>query len=368
MLVTGHTGFKGSWLSLWLADLGAEVRGLSLPPPTTPSLFELARLAERLDHVVGDIRDFETVRGALEAFAPEVVFHLAAQPLVLRSYREPKETFDTNVGGTVNVLEAVRRTPSVAAVVVITSDKCYENREWLYGYREEDPMGGHDPYSASKGATELVVAAYRRSFFAADGLHGGRRVGIASVRAGNVIGGGDFADDRIVPDAVRAVLAKRPLAVRNPRSTRPWQHVLDPLGGYLTLVERLLEDPAGFSEPFNFGPDPTETVDVQRLIERFYAALGKGRFVDASDPKAVHEAKLLHLSCDKAHARLGWRPVFHTEESIERSAAWYRAVVLDGRDARAACRADIQAYERALAAVRGAAAPGARRKTARAKT
>jgi CDP-glucose 4,6-dehydratase len=280
VLVTGHTGFKGAWLSLWLQRLGAEVMGYALPPPTDPSLFELAKLARRLDHVVGDVRDLDALLTAFDRHAPEVVFHLAAQPLVLRSYREPKETFDTNVGGTVNVLEAVRRTPSVKAVVVVTSDKCYENREWVFGYREDDAMGGHDPYSASKGAAELVTAAYRRSFFAPDAST--RVVGLASARAGNVIGGGDFADDRILPDALRAVQAGKPLLVRNPGSTRPWQHVLDPLAGYLLLATRLLDDPGRYAEAFNFGPDLSGVSSVRELVTSFYASLGDGRFVSPS--------------------------------------------------------------------------------------
>ena len=359
VLVTGHTGFKGSWLALWLRDLGANVLGFSLPPPTSPSLFELARLDKTLMHVEGDIRDLEALRRAFVRFEPEVVFHLAAQPLVRRSYREPKETFDTNVGGTVNVLEAVRGCASVAAAVVVTSDKCYENREWLYGYREDDPMGGHDPYSASKGATELVVAAYRRSFFA-EGAQG-RLLGLASARAGNVIGGGDFAEDRIIPDAVRAAQARAPLEVRNPESTRPWQHVLDPLGGYLHLAARLLAEPERYSEAFNFGPDITGVGTVRELVTRFYDELGHGKLVDVSARQKgeAHEARLLRLSCDKAHTRLGWKPAFVTHEAISRAAAWYRTVVFEGGDARAACRRDIRAYEKApvpprvVASIRG---------------
>lgn len=347
VLVTGHTGFKGGWLALWLADIGADVVGYSLAPPTDPSLFEMARLSSCMTHQIGDIRDFAHVLETMQRFKPEVVFHLAAQPLVRRSYREPKETFDTNVGGTTNLLEATRRTTSVRATIVVTSDKCYENREWVFGYRENDAMGGHDPYSASKGAAELVTAAYRRSFGVPQ--EGRRPIGIASARAGNVIGGGDFAEDRILPDAVRAVTARQPLEVRSPNSTRPWQHVLDPLGGYLLLAEKLLADPTRFSDAFNLGFNPGGTAIVGDLVQRFYGELGSGHFVDKSKRQrgAVHEAKLLHLSCEKAQRVLGWRPIFGMDEAVRRTAAWYRDVVLSGKDARRACLKDIRAYERA---------------------
>jgi len=346
VLVTGHTGFKGSWLSLWLTKLGARVAGYALQPPTSPILFELLRLERDVDHTVGDVRDFAALAAAFARVKPEVVFHLAAQPLVRRSYREPRETFDTNVGGTVNVLEAIRQTSSVEAAVIVTSDKCYENREWLLGYRESDPMGGHDPYSASKGAAELVVAAYRSSFFAPGAS--GRPVAVASARAGNVIGGGDFAEDRIIPDAVRAIESEQPLEVRNPGSTRPWQHVLDPLGGYLTLAGRLLREPEGASEAFNFGPELSGVATVRALVDRFHAEMGCGRLRDVSKRQrnAPHEARLLRLSCDKAHHVLGWRPVFTTDEAITHTAAWYRQVLLEGKRAAVACREDILAYER----------------------
>ncbi len=356
VLVTGHTGFKGSWLSLWLAELGAKVLGFALPPPTEPSIFALARLDELLLHVEGDIRDHQALLSVFTRFQPELVLHLAAQPLVRRSYREPKDTFDTNVGGTVNVLEAIRQTPSVTAAVLVTSDKCYENREWTYGYREEDALGGHDPYSASKGAAEIVIAAYRRSFFAPGAQ--GRVVGIASARAGNVIGGGDFAEDRIIPDAVRAVLAKKSLEIRNPSSTRPWQHVLDPVGAYLHLAARLLADPVRYSDAFNFGPDLGGVATVKDLIDHFYRELGRGRCLDVSGQQknTPHEANLLRLSCDKAHNKLGWRPVFSTDEAIARTAAWYGQVMLEHGDARDACRQDVRAYEKAVASTQPTAA------------
>jgi len=344
VLVTGHTGFKGAWLALWLHELGAKVRGFALAPPTEPSLFALADLPSLVEHVEGDLRDLGALRAAFERFRPEVVFHLAAQPLVRRSYREPKETFDTNVGGTVNVLEAIRLCESVTTAICITSDKCYDNREWTYGYRENDPLGGHDPYSASKGAAEIVIAAYRHSFFSPGAQ--GRVIGLASARAGNVIGGGDFAEDRIVPDAVRAVLAGVPLDLRNPSSTRPWQHVLDPLGGYLHLAAQLLLEPVRHSDAFNFGPDLGGVAKVKDLIDAFYRELGRGSARDVSGEQhgAPHEAKLLRLSCDKAHNELGWRPVFSTAEAIRRTATWYAQVMLEKGDARAACRADFAAY------------------------
>ncbi len=344
ILLTGHTGFKGSWLGYWLTQLGAEVLGYALPPPTSPNLFELLKLRQLLQHREGDIRDLATLTEVLRAFKPEVVLHLAAQPLVRRSYREPKETFDTNVGGTVNVLEAIRHCPSVRSAVMVTSDKCYENREWEMSYRENDALGGHDPYSASKGAAEIVVASYRKSFFA--GASGQKCVGIASARAGNVIGGGDFAEDRIVPDAVRAIMANQPLELRNPGSTRPWQHVLDPVGAYLMLAAHLAHEPKRVSDAFNIGPELDGVATVHDLIAQFHAEMGKGRAVDISKKQgnAPHEAKLLRLSCDKAHNLLGWRSVFGTHEAIARTAAWYRRVLLENGNARTACNQDLRAY------------------------
>ncbi len=320
VLVTGHTGFKGSWLALWLAELGAEVTGLSLPAIAGPGHFKLAGVAGRVDHREGDVRDLGAVQAAFAAARPEVVFHLAAQALVLPSYADPKGTFDTNVGGTVNLLECARTSRDVRAVVIVTSDKCYENREWDYAYRENDPMGGHDPYSASKGAAELVTAAYRRSFFHADG-----RPGLASARAGNVIGGGDWSAHRIVPDCVRALAAGEPVAVRNPRSVRPWQHVLEPLSGYLALAARVLSSPRRYGDAFNFGPDGAGHVDVEELVGLFLEAWGSGS-IGALPPRGavLHEAGLLRLSCDKAASFLGWRPALDAREAIRWTADWYR--------------------------------------------
>lgn len=340
VLLTGHTGFKGPWMALWLRGLGAGVAGYALAPDTEPNLFTLASVAEVIEDVRGDVRDFPRLLGAFEAFRPEVAFHLAAQPLVRRSYREPRETFETNVMGTVHFLEAVRQTPSVRAAVVVTSDKCYENREWVWGYRENDPVGGHDPYSASKGAAEVVAAGYRRSFFAGAGA-----AGVATARAGNVIGGGDWAEDRIIPDAVRAAAKGEPLVVRNPGAVRPWQHVLEPLGGYLALGARLLEDPTRYGGAWNFGPDHRDVCAVRELASAFYSALGKGEW-SAKETAAAgeHEANMLWLSCDKARMRLAWTPVWGLDEAVERTADWYRKASVEGGAPRSLCESEIAAY------------------------
>jgi CDP-glucose 4,6-dehydratase len=337
VLVTGHTGFKGSWLSLWLAEAGARVSGLSLPAPDGPGHFKAAGVQGRVAHHEGDIRELSAVESAFAASEPEIVFHLAAQALVIPSYADPKATFDTNVGGTVNVLECARASKSVRAVVIVTSDKCYENREWAYAYREDDPLGGHDPYSASKGAAEIVVSAYRRSFFHQDG-----RAGLASARAGNVIGGGDWSPYRIVADCARALSAGEPILVRNPRSVRPWQHVLEPLGGYLVLGAKLLADPRRFSDAFNFGPNPGREVDVEELAKLFVSAWNSGpstpthpgvvKIDDAARAAPrVHEAGLLRLTCEKAAHELGWCPALSGRDAIRWTAEWYRAWHGSGR-------------------------------------
>jgi CDP-glucose 4,6-dehydratase len=355
VFVTGHTGFKGAWLSLWLAELGAEVHGYALNPPTTPSLFDEARVAERLaSHRVADVRDAAAVAAAVREVRPEVVLHLAAQPLVRRSYREPRETFDTNVMGTVNVLEAVRATPGVRACQVVTSDKCYENRGWAYAYRENDPMGGADPYSASKGCAELVVAAYRRSFLPPGGDKGagtdkgGGGPSLASVRAGNVIGGGDWAEDRIIPDSVRALAAGEAVPVRNPRAVRPWQHVLEPLGGYLLLAARQWADPADptWADGWNFGPPAAGGVPVRDVVNLAVETWGSGTWVDRSDPAQPHEAHTLKLDVTKACTLLGWRPVLSVREAVAETVGWYRRRAAAGAafDARGECLAQIHSY------------------------
>lgn len=345
VLLTGHTGFKGSWLSLWLHRLGAEVYGVSLPPPTTPSNYALSNMRECLaGETVGDIRNRDLMRDTLGAFKPDVVFHLAAQPLVRDSYTLPFETFEVNVMGTASLLDAVRGMKRPCAVICVTTDKCYENREHVWGYRECDPMGGHDPYSASKGAAEILIAAYRRSFFNPSELreHG---VQVASARAGNVIGGGDWARDRIVTDMVAALTEGRAVPVRNPHAIRPWQHVLEPLSGYLTLAAAMLENPgAKWCEGWNFGPVSGTELPVGKLADAFVRAWGKGNWVDQSSPGQPHEAAILRLSIEKAGGELGWHPRWSCEEMVDKTARWYRNVLCDGADARAACEADIEAY------------------------
>lgn len=323
VLVTGNTGFKGAWLCLWLRRLGATVAGLALDPPSQPSLFALIGRESGLAHTHGDIRDFEAVRRVVADFRPELVLHLAAQALVRPSFAEPVQTFATNVMGTVNLLEACRQTDGVRAVVNVTSDKCYENREWVWGYRETDAMGGHDPYSASKGCAELVAASYQRSFFAANGPV------LASARAGNVIGGGDFGCDRLVPDCIRALAAGRAVPIRRPEAVRPWQHVLEPLSGYLLLAARLLEtDAAGdltreFAGGWNFGPAGHKTLTVDQVAGRVAALWGGGEIVSDPGPHP-HEAHFLSLDCSKAARLLGWQARWNLETALEHTVAWYR--------------------------------------------
>jgi len=320
VLVTGHTGFKGSWLSLWLQSLGAVVTGFSDGVPTQPSLYELARVGTEMESIVGDVRDAEALAAALTAGKPEVVIHMAAQPLVRRSFTEPRATYETNVMGTVNLLEAVRLGGGVRAVVNVTTDKCYENREWEWGYREDEPMGGHDPYSSSKGAAELVTSAYRRSFFSdPDGPR------LASARAGNVIGGGDWGEDRLVPDLMRAALAGETAPVRNPNSIRPWQHVVNPLSGYLVLAQALWESPR-HAAGWNFGPADEEARPVGWVIERL-ASLWPERVRWAVDEGPhPHEANYLKLDSSRARSRLGWRPLVGLDLALEETTAWYRAL------------------------------------------
>jgi CDP-glucose 4,6-dehydratase len=348
VLLTGHTGFKGSWLGLWLHDLGSHVTGLALEPDTDPAHFDLIDLGSMVQHVVGDIRDVGVVARAFDGADPEVVIHMAAQPLVLDSYDDPKTTFDTNVGGTVNVLEAVRRSKSVRAALIITSDKCYENREWVWGYRERDAMGGHDPYSASKGAAEIVCAGYRRSFFASGAR--GPHVGVATARAGNVIGGGDWAKDRLIPDCVRALSRGEPICIRNKHATRPWQHVLEPLSGYLTLVHKLLENPDAFAGAWNFGPADGEHVTVADTAKLFVGQWGDGTVEFTPEADAPHEAHLLRLVIDKAAYDLGWQPVLDTRTAIDWTAGWYKQWNRGGADLRTLSRSRIREYvERAEA-------------------
>lgn len=352
VLLTGHTGFKGSWLAQWLLGLGAEVSGFALEPPTEPSLFEELGLASRITHHIGDIRDPDDLSGFVARQRPEVVLHLAAQPLVRLSYEQPVATYGTNVMGTVHLLEAVRACEDTRAVVCVTSDKCYENREDGRAYREDEAMGGWDPYSSSKGCAELVTAAYRRSFFGAP-----TSPVIVSARAGNVVGGGDWAPDRILPDCIRALEGGVPIHVRNPASVRPWQHVLEPLAGYLLLASRMLSgSPHAVDGAWNFGPGPDSTVPVREVAEVVIREWGSGSWTtDARAVPAVHEATLLALDISKAERELGWRPLYDIDRTLRTTTAWYRARS-QGADVRNLTDADIDAY---IAAARAAGAPWA---------
>lgn len=324
VMVTGHTGFKGSWLAFLLKEIGAEVLGYALPAEQPVSHFAALGLAKAIRHVEADVRDGARLAETMMTFQPEFVFHLAAQALVRPSYTDPKTTFETNVMGSVNLLDAVRQCESVRSLVYITSDKCYENLEWVWGYRENDRLGGHDPYSASKAAAEIAFSAYARSFFAHR-----PELGAATARAGNVIGGGDWAVDRIVPDCIRAIGADKPVVLRNPNATRPWQHVLEPLAGYLLLAARLREQPMTYSGAWNFGPPSSEVRTVREVAERIVGRFGRGSIVIESGGTKQHEANLLQLNCDKANQLLGWRPRWNVEQTLAATADWYKAV-MDG--------------------------------------
>ena len=361
VLVTGHTGFKGSWMSEWLLMLGARVVGIALPPDTDPALFDQLGLAERLEHQILDIRDSQALKRRVLEAQPDFILHLAAQPLVRLSYTEPVETWETNVMGTVNLLDALReldqhyaQSHKTCASVFITTDKCYENREWLHGYREEDALGGYDPYSSSKAAAELAIAAYRRSFFSVETANQAPRIGIASARAGNVIGGGDWAQDRIIPDCIRNLAESKPIPIRNPNATRPWQHVLEPLAGYLQLAAKqasaLQADDADeakkFCDAYNFGPAVTANQPVKTLVEEILKTWS-GEWRDESDPLAPHEAGLLSLNWDKAYHQLGWSPKWGFEDTIERTIAWYQHKIRNGGDALKLVRQDITDFSAA---------------------
>jgi CDP-glucose 4,6-dehydratase len=347
VFVTGHTGFKGSWLSLWLQDMGALVKGYSLPAPTTPSLFEEAKVWEGLSSEEGDIRDFTHLRQVMNDFKPEIVFHMAAQPLVRLSYDEPMETYSTNVMGTVYLLEAVKQVGGVKAVVNITSDKCYENREWVWGYREDEAMGGYDPYSNSKGCAELVASSYRQSFFNADKYseHG---CALASVRAGNVIGGGDWADDRLIPDILQAFAKKEKVEIRSPYAIRPWQHVLEPLSGYLSIAEKLYTDGPEFAEGWNFGPKEEEAQPVEVIVNQLTQLWGDGAEWFLSQDVHPHEAHYLKLDCSKVRMRLNWQPVWSLETTLEKIVSWQKAW-LNGEDIKAYTINEIKEYMTARA-------------------
>jgi CDP-glucose 4,6-dehydratase len=341
VLVTGHTGFKGSWLCLWLQRLGAEVGGFALAPPTTPSVFETARVADGMRSREADVRDLPAVEEALVEHRPEIVFHLAAQSLVRSSYRDPLETLTTNVIGVATLLEAVRRNPCARAVVVVTSDKCYENREWHWGYREDDALGGHDPYSASKACAELVVRSLRDSFFQGDD---GAPVPIATARAGNVIGGGDWSDERLVPDIVRALLEGRAPELRSPSATRPWQYVLEPLSGYLSLAEHLWEHGERYAQAWNFGPADDDAMPVSWISERLCALWGGRSGWTLQPGEHPFESTALKLDASKAHAELGWRPRLTIEEALEWVVEWFHGY-RDGADLRELTEVQIARYE-----------------------
>jgi len=337
VLVTGHTGFKGGWLALWLQRLGADVTGIALAPSTTPSLFDQARVAKGIKSHFCDIRDATALAALVLAARPELVFHLAAQPLVRASYREPLATFATNVMGTAHLLEALRGLDGVRVAVIVTTDKVYRNNEWPYPYREDDALGGHDPYSASKAASEIVIASYRDAFLSAQG------VAVASARAGNVIGGGDWSEDRLIPDAVRAWQAGQPLIIRNPGAIRPWQHVLDPLAGYMSLAQKLFEQPA-LAGAYNFGPQTDQAATVRDVVELACSAYGSGVTSYENNSKGPHEAGWLALEVAKARVTLGVAPHWSLTEAVNRTMAWYRAQH-EGVDARGLCETEIAAYE-----------------------
>lgn len=338
IFVTGHTGFKGAWLTLWLKQLGAIVTGYSLPSPTEPNLFTLARVEEGITHIEGDIRDYSHLNRAIQQAEPDLIFHLAAQSIVLEGYQSPKETFDVNSGGVVNLLEAVRHNPGVKGVVVVTTDKCYENHEWIWGYRENDRLGGNDPYSASKAMAELAAHSYRVSFFNEEGS-----CAVATVRAGNVIGGGDFSLHRIVPDAMRALMEGKQIQVRNPASIRPWLHVLDPIYGYILLGKKLLDEGQSYAEAWNFGPQETVGITVEQLVDKIVSGWEGARWTLAPGAVAKPEMHTLRLNWDKASQRLHWKPQLNWEQALELTVEWYQGYMQE-QDLRELCLDQIDCY------------------------
>jgi len=334
--LTGHTGFKGSWLSLWLSEMGAVVKGYALNAPTNPSLFEEAKVARKMESEIGDIRNLEQLTKSMQTFSPDILIHMAAQPLVRLSYKEPIETYDVNVMGTVKVLEAARNCSDLKAIVSVTTDKCYENKEWVWGYREDEAMGGYDPYSSSKGCAELVASSYRRSFMQEKG------VGLATARAGNVIGGGDWADDRLIPDILRAFEKESSVIIRNPASTRPWQHVLEPLSGYIVLAQKLYQTPLGYAEGWNFGPYDDDAKPVDWILNKMVAKWPDSSWQLDQDAHP-HEAGYLKLDISKAKSRLQWQPTWQLEKTLERIVAWHQAW-LNKQDMQAICLQEINEY------------------------
>jgi CDP-glucose 4,6-dehydratase len=340
VFVTGHTGFKGSWLSLWLQDMGAIVKGYALEPNTTPNLFTEANVGQNMDSEIGDITDLKCITDSMIAFNPEVLIHMAAQPLVRLSYKEPVLTYSTNVMGTVNVLEAARKCSKLKAIVSVTTDKCYENKEWAWGYRENEPMGGHDPYSSSKGCAELVTAAYRKSFF-----NENNSAFLASARAGNVIGGGDWSDDRLIPDILNAFENKESVIIRNPMATRPWQHVLEPLSGYLVLAQHLYEEGNDFAEGWNFGPKDEDCKPVNWILDKMVTKWGKGASWELDKNNNPHEAGYLKLDCSKAAIQLNWRPKWNLEDTLESIIIWHQHY-LSGKNIQEQCLLEIAKYQK----------------------
>jgi CDP-glucose 4,6-dehydratase len=338
VFVTGHTGFKGSWLCLWLQEMGAVVMGYSLEPDTQPSLFNEAKVGETMVSEIGDVRDLEHIKNSMVDFNPDILLHLAAQPLVRKSYQDPVETYSTNVMGTVNVLEAARKTPSLKSVVVVTTDKCYENKEWEWGYRENEPMGGHDPYSSSKGCAELVTSAYIRSFFNIP-----NSAAVASARAGNVIGGGDWADDRLVPDILSAFAKAEPVIIRNPLSTRPWQHVLEPLSGYLVLAEALYHHSHTYEGGWNFGPKDEDCRSVGDILDTMTSLWGEGASWELDKNNNPHEAGFLKLDCSKSKSKLNWQPKWNLDQTLEKIIEWHKGFD-NQEDVKAMCLREIREY------------------------
>lgn len=342
VFLTGHTGFKGSWLSLWLQSMGAEVKGFALTPPTTPALFDEAQVGQGMQSEIGDVRDLQAVTRSMADFNPDVLIHMAAQPLVRLSYREPVETYATNVMGSLHVLEAARQCLNLRAIVNVTTDKCYENREWEWGYREDEPMGGHDPYSNSKGCVELLTSAYRNSFFNTQ-----QGAALASARAGNVIGGGDWAEDRLIPDILRAFEQGQSVTIRNPQATRPWQHVLEPLSGYLLLAEHLCNYGQDFAQGWNFGPKDEDARPVDWILNHMVEAWGEGASWQLDQDPQPHEANFLKLDISKARGRLHWSPTWDLETTLARIVNWHRAW-LSGEDMQVCCLEEISAYMAAM--------------------
>jgi CDP-glucose 4,6-dehydratase len=342
VLVTGHTGFKGSWLSLILSSLGADIYGYALEAPTNPNLFELSKIDKLVSSTIGDVRDYDKLLRSIKEIRPEIIIHMAAQPIVRESYKNPRETYEINVMGTVNLLEAVRQVDSVRVVLNVTTDKCYENREWIWGYRENEPMGGYDPYSNSKGCSELVTASFRNSFFNQKEYkkHG---VALASARAGNVIGGGDWAEDRLIPDFIRSIVRGEKLKIRSPYAIRPWQHVLEPLCGYLLLCQKLHSNGPEFAEGWNFGADDNDSRNVEWITKKICEFWGDGVSYEVDDNPQPHEANYLKLDCSKAKALLGWHPEWNIESSLKEIVAWYKAF-LNGSDMREVTIAQINKF------------------------